>query len=259
MERLRGNGSLSAALAGITAAVVGVIANLGVYFAVHTLFSGSREVDRGPLHLELPDLSTLRLVPLVVAVAAVLLFRVKWSVLRTLGVCPVPGLAAGLAGLSVTWRAPASTGRQRPACPVRGWGRLAVIRASPQCREVWMLPNQQILYGVGLTALFEVVLTVAVPRWRRPALTLTTTAIAVLAVLGWQYVLRATHASQFFTDLPFRPFPISWQDTGSGVVTLAFAGLALAYGPMRRGPAPAVATLALAAGLVALLVDVYLY
>jgi chromate transporter len=100
MERLRGNRSLSAALTGITAAVVGVIANLGVYFAVHTLFSGTVAVDRGPLAFELPDLTTLRPVPLVVAlVAAVLLFRVKWSVLRTLGVCAVLGLVAGLAGL----------------------------------------------------------------------------------------------------------------------------------------------------------------
>ncbi|MGY1631358.1 chromate efflux transporter [Geodermatophilus sp. SYSU D01186] len=102
MERLRGNRSLSAALAGITAAVVGVIANLGVYFAVHTLFSETVGVDRGPLHLELPEPSTLRPVPLAIAlVAAVLLFRVKWSVLRTLGVCAVLGLAAGLAGLPV--------------------------------------------------------------------------------------------------------------------------------------------------------------
>ena len=102
MERLRGNRSLSAALTGITAAVVGVIANLGVYFAVHTLFSGTVDVDRGPLSLELPDPATLRLVPLVIAlVAAVLLFRVRWSVLRTLGVCAVLGLAAGLAGLPV--------------------------------------------------------------------------------------------------------------------------------------------------------------
>ncbi len=100
MERLRGNRSLSAALTGITAAVVGVIANLGVYFAVHTLFAESHDVDRGPLHLELPDVTTLRPVPLVIAViAAVLLFRVKWSVLRTLGVCAALGLAAGLAGL----------------------------------------------------------------------------------------------------------------------------------------------------------------
>ena len=103
MERLRGNRSLSAALAGITAAVVGVIADLGVYFAVHTLFSGTVAVEGGPLSSELPDPATLRLVPLGIAVvAAVLLFRVRWSVLRTLGVCAVLGLAAGLAGLPVT-------------------------------------------------------------------------------------------------------------------------------------------------------------
>jgi chromate transporter len=103
MERLRGNRSLSAALSGITAAVVGVIANLGVYFAVHTLFSDTVDVDTGPLSLELPDVTTLRLVPLAIAVvAAVLLFRVKWSVLRTLGVCALLGLAAGLAGLPLT-------------------------------------------------------------------------------------------------------------------------------------------------------------
>jgi chromate transporter len=97
MERLRGNRSLSAALTGITAAVVGVIANLGVYFAVHTLFAETSPV--GPLALELPDPATLRPVPLVIAlVAALLLFRVRWSVLRTLGVCAVLGLAAGLAG-----------------------------------------------------------------------------------------------------------------------------------------------------------------
>jgi chromate transporter len=102
MERLRGNRSLSAALTGITAAVVGVIANLGVYFAVHTLFSGTRAVNQGPLHLAVPDLTTLRPVPVVIAVlASVLLFRARWSVLRTLGVCAVLGLIAGLAGLPV--------------------------------------------------------------------------------------------------------------------------------------------------------------
>jgi hypothetical protein len=122
-----------------------------------------------------------------------------------------------------------------------------------------VLSNGHIGYGLALTALFEVLLTVAVPRWRRPALIVTTTVVTVLAVLGWQYVLRATHAAQFFTDLPFRPFPISWQDTGSGVAALAFTSLALAYGPLRRQPAPDAATLALAAGLVALLVDIYLY
>ncbi|HEY0001525.1 MAG TPA: chromate efflux transporter [Actinoplanes sp.] len=103
VEKLRGNRAVSAALTGITAAVVGVIANLGLYFAVHTLFSGTRTVDRFGLALELPDLTTVRPVALAIAVvAAVLVFRLRWSVLRTLGVCALLGLAAGLAGLPVS-------------------------------------------------------------------------------------------------------------------------------------------------------------
>jgi chromate transporter len=102
MERLRGNRSLSAALTGITAAVVGVIANLGLYFAVHTLFADSSRRTWGPLGLELPDLGSVRELAVGVAVlAAVLLFRLRWSVLRTLGVCALVGLAAGLAGVPV--------------------------------------------------------------------------------------------------------------------------------------------------------------
>jgi chromate transporter len=100
VERLRGNRSLSAALTGITAAVVGVIADLGLYFAVHTLFRDTVTVDNGPLRLDLPDLTSVRLVPVVIAVvAAVLVFRLRWPVLRTLGAAAVLGLIAGLAGL----------------------------------------------------------------------------------------------------------------------------------------------------------------
>jgi chromate transporter len=103
MERLRGNRSLSSALTGITAAVVGVIANLGVYFAIHTLFSETRQVEWGALSLELPEPASLRLLSVAIAVvAAVLIFRLKWSVLRVLGVCAVLGLAAGLVGLPVS-------------------------------------------------------------------------------------------------------------------------------------------------------------
>jgi chromate transporter len=100
VERLRGNQTLSAALTGITAAVVGVIANLAVFFAVHTLFADTRPVTWGPIGLELPELTSWRPVPVAIAaVAAVLLFRFRWSVLRTLGICALLGLAAGLAGL----------------------------------------------------------------------------------------------------------------------------------------------------------------
>jgi chromate transporter len=102
MERLRGNRSLSAALTGITAAVVGVIANLGVYFAVHTLFAETVAVDGWLIGLELPDPASLRPVALGIGlVAAVLIFALRWSVLRTLGVCALLGLAAGLFGLAV--------------------------------------------------------------------------------------------------------------------------------------------------------------
>jgi chromate transporter len=94
VERLRHNRTLTAALTGITAAVVGVIANLAVYFAVHTLFSSTEKVDAGPLHLTVPHLDSLK--PSAVAVMALacwLVFGRKWSVLRTLGVCTVVGLA----------------------------------------------------------------------------------------------------------------------------------------------------------------------
>lgn len=102
MERLRGNRSLSAALTGITAAVVGVIANLALYFAVHTLVTDSVRREWGPLSVELPDLAGPRWVPIAIAVVAgLLVFRLRWSVLRTLGVCALLGLAAGLAGLPV--------------------------------------------------------------------------------------------------------------------------------------------------------------
>ncbi len=95
VERLRGNRALTSALTGITAAVVGVIANLAVYFALHTLFAGTRTAAWGPVSLELPVLGTLRPASLVIAlVAALLLLRLRWSVLRTLGVCAAPGRRA---------------------------------------------------------------------------------------------------------------------------------------------------------------------
>ena len=72
--RLRG------ALAGITAAVVGVIANLSLWFAVHVFFSKTGVVDWGPLHIVWPSVLTLQ--PLAVCLAVlsgVLLLRYKWA------------------------------------------------------------------------------------------------------------------------------------------------------------------------------------
>jgi chromate transporter len=97
VERLRGNHALSAAMTGVLAAVVGVIANLAVYFATHTLFDDVRTDSWGLLRLRIPDPASIDPVSAVIAVvAALLLFRYNWSVLRTLGACATLGLAAGL-------------------------------------------------------------------------------------------------------------------------------------------------------------------
>jgi chromate transporter len=67
---------------------------------VHTLFRETRTVTAGPLNLQLPQLDSIRPVPVAIAIiAAVLIFKAKWSVLRVLGVCAVLGLIAGLLGL----------------------------------------------------------------------------------------------------------------------------------------------------------------
>jgi len=95
VERLRGNHSITAALTGITAAVVGVIANLAVYFAEHTLFARTTRATAGPLNVVVPRLGTVR--PVAVAIAVIggtLLVRARWPVLRTLGACAVLGFAA---------------------------------------------------------------------------------------------------------------------------------------------------------------------
>jgi chromate transporter len=103
VERLRGNHALSTALTGIMAAVVGVIANLAIFFAVHTLFREVNLVEWGPVHLQVPEVGTLKPLSLAIALfAGYLLLGRKWSVLRTLGICALIGLAAGLIDLLVT-------------------------------------------------------------------------------------------------------------------------------------------------------------
>ena len=93
VERLRGNHSLNAALTGITAAVVGVIASLAVFFALHSLFDATRQWGT----VEVPVLSSWD--PLAFALTALalgLMFWRAWSPLRTLAVCAGLGLVASL-------------------------------------------------------------------------------------------------------------------------------------------------------------------
>ncbi|MBG0830057.1 chromate efflux transporter [Planomonospora sp. ID67723] len=93
VERLRHNTAISAALTGITAAVVGVIANLALYFAEHTLFARTSTWAWGPFSVQLPEPGTLSPAALAITVAALLMtFVLKWPMLRILGVCALLGM-----------------------------------------------------------------------------------------------------------------------------------------------------------------------
>jgi hypothetical protein len=115
-------------------------------------------------------------------------------------------------------------------------------------------------YGAVLSAIVAAVLVAFVAKERRGAAVATAAAAALVAPICWNSILRVTTATAAFShDLPFRPFPISWQDVGSGVFTLAAASLAFALGAGATQLAPRVARLAAVTALAALLVDVYLY
>jgi chromate transporter len=88
---------LKGGLAAVTAAVVGVIANLTVWFALHVLFARVGEVSFGPLHLSWPELASFDWrAGVLAALAFALAFGAKWGVLRLLAVCAAGGLALSL-------------------------------------------------------------------------------------------------------------------------------------------------------------------
>jgi chromate transporter len=69
-----------------------VIANLAVYFGLHVLFDEVKPQHWALLHFDSPDLGSFDpLAAAIAALAGVLIFRQKWSVLRVLGVCAVVG------------------------------------------------------------------------------------------------------------------------------------------------------------------------
>jgi chromate transporter len=94
VEALIGNKALSAALSAITAAVVGVVLNLAIWFALHTLFARVDLIHAHGLTLNFPDLATLDLVALTIALFAVLaLFRFKLGMIPVLAASCAIGLA----------------------------------------------------------------------------------------------------------------------------------------------------------------------
>ncbi len=95
VERLRGNRAISGALGAVTAAVVGVVLNLGLWLGVHVVFGEVQEHHYGPLRLLVPDPGTLDIVALgLTAGSALALLRFHIGMLPTL---------AGSALLGMLW------------------------------------------------------------------------------------------------------------------------------------------------------------
>ena len=99
VETLRGNKALSAALAAITAAVVGVILNLAVWFAIHTMFHEVSPLRVFGVGFDAPVLASINIWAAALSVAAVVaVFRFKAGMLATLAACSLVGVVLDLAG-----------------------------------------------------------------------------------------------------------------------------------------------------------------
>jgi chromate transporter len=97
VERLHGNRKLTGALAAVTAAVVGVILNLALWFGLRVLFAEVRETRFGLVSLDVPVPGSLDVLALALAaLAAVCVFWLRLGLIRTLGVTATVGLAAKL-------------------------------------------------------------------------------------------------------------------------------------------------------------------
>jgi chromate transporter len=93
VEYLRGRRVLGAALAAITAAVVGVILNLSLWFAAHTLFAATRTITDFGLRLEVPVAATLDTAAAVIALLAFfVLFVLRRGIFATIGAAAAAGL-----------------------------------------------------------------------------------------------------------------------------------------------------------------------
>jgi chromate transporter len=99
VEKLRGNKPLNAALSAITAAVVGVILNLAIWFAIHTVFRETLPIRAFPLSFDAPNFLTVDPWALALSVAAgVAIFRFKVGMIPTLAACCIAGIVLYLVG-----------------------------------------------------------------------------------------------------------------------------------------------------------------
>ena len=100
IEVLRDNKALNGALSAITAAVVGVILNLAIWFALHTVFRETTPVRSYGLAFDMPVFASVDPWALALSIAAIIaIFRFKVGMIATLLACSAVGVILHLAGV----------------------------------------------------------------------------------------------------------------------------------------------------------------
>lgn len=99
VEVLRGNKPLNGAMSAITAAVVGVVLNLAIWFAIHSLFRATTPITVFPLSFEAPVFTSIDPWALALTIgAAIAIFRFKFGMIPTLAACCGAGIVLHLLG-----------------------------------------------------------------------------------------------------------------------------------------------------------------
>jgi chromate transporter len=169
VERLRQNKALSGALAAITAAVVGVIANLALWFALHTLFGRMESVSIANVaRVDMPVLSTVNWALLALIVLAfVMTFGLRWHMGRILAICALLGIGFSL------FVAPARAASE--ATPANVDARISLGNVAGRIDHLAYDPTRQRLYvaelgndSIGIVDLSEKRLLRTVPGFSEP-------------------------------------------------------------------------------------------
>ncbi len=141
--------------------------------------------------------------------------------------------------------------RSGPMCGSR-------FRATKRDRGFLMPTWGAVTWGVAASGALTAAAVAFLLRNRRAVVIATAAVAAMLGPLFWDLILRHT-GGNFFVDAPGTVFPVSYENTGSGVFATAIGTLLLGFGPLRTANGRRLALTALVCGAAALLVDIYLY
>lgn len=114
------------------------------------------------------------------------------------------------------------------------------------------------IWGIWASAALAVIALWFLLKESRVPVLVSSAAASLLGPLLWDLILRHT-GGKFLVDAPGYVFPVSYEDTGSGVFAAAIAALLLGFGALRAEIGRRVALNVLVCGLAAFLVDIYLY